>query len=348
MPGCGRGGLGLPKKSHVQVSFIIQRVRAAESPFQMDRHQLLKATERVPGPHDETQAIAALAEQASVEATWHDRARLDACSRHLAPGAPVYVSYIPGQTWKQALATCVAVRAVGLEPVPHVPVREFAGEAELERLVAELVTHAGVRRVLLIAGDRAEPLGPFAQSIDVMRSGVLTRYGIRQVAVAGHPEGHPSITTDELRRAEREKIRCAAEVGIELSFLTQFFFEPAPFMAWVRELRVQGVHARVVAGLAGPAKLGTLFKYAIRCGIGASIRALGTQPGALAELIGDRGPENIVRAVARATGDDPGIEPLGIHLYSFGGLERACAWIEAVANLRFAPDDKGGFLVDER
>ena len=102
-----------------------------------------------------------------------------------------------------------------------------------------------------------------------------------------------------------------------------------------------------MAGLAGPARLGTLFKYALRCGVGASIRALGARPSSLAGLVGERGPESMVRAIARARGE-PGIEPVGIHLYSFGGLERTRAWIGAVAHRRFALDDGGGFLVDER
>ncbi|HXX86712.1 MAG TPA: methylenetetrahydrofolate reductase [Casimicrobiaceae bacterium] len=301
----------------------------------------------VRGLEDEARTIAALAQQASVETTWHDRDRFDACSRHLARGTPMYVSFIPGQTWERTLSTCVAVRAAGLEPVPHVPVRELRGQAALEHLAAELVDRANVGRVLLIAGDRAKPLGPYAQSLDVLRNGVLARYHIRQVVVAGHPEGHPSVSISELRRAEREKLRFAAEAGIELSFLTQFFFDHAPFLAWVRELRAHGVRARIVAGLAGPARLATLFKYALRCGVGASIRALGARPSSVAVLVGERGPESIVRAIARAR-REPGIEPVGIHLYSFGGLERTCAWIGAVARCRFALDDQGGFVVEER
>src|SRR5262249_44491684 len=157
---------------------------------------------------------------------------------------------------------------------------------------------------------------PFSQTLDVLQSEALARYGIRQVMVAGHPEGHPRISAAELRRAEREKLACAADKGIELGFLTQFFFEAAPFVAWVRMLRAQGVRAPIVAGLAGPARLGTLFKYALRCGVGPSIKALGARPGSLAGLIGERGPESVVRAIARAAGEDH-IEPVGIHLYSF-------------------------------
>ena len=278
--------------------------------------------------------------------TWHDSVQLDACRAFLTLGTLMYVSHIPGQTWRETLSTCVAVRGSGLEPVPHLPVRELTNEAVLETLLQELVAQAGVRRVLLIAGDRAAPLGPFSQALDVLRSEFLARYGIREVAVAGHPEGHPRIPASELHRAEREKLACAADAGIELEFLTQFFFEPAPFLDWVRELRASGVRARVVAGLAGPAKLSTLFKFALRCGVGPSIRALGMRPGSFTGLVGERGPESVVRAIARAAGES-GIASVGIHLYSFGGLERSCAWIGAVARGRFKLDDAGAFIVDQ-
>jgi methylenetetrahydrofolate reductase (NADPH) len=295
----------------------------------------------------EQQAIAALAQAASVEMTWHDCVHLDECRDFLPPGTPMYVSHIPGQSWRETLSTCVAVRAAGLEPVPHVPVRELTDETALENLLAELVAQAAVRRVLFIAGDRSKPLGPFSQALDVLQSGQLERHGIRQVMVAGYPEGHPRISASELRRAEGDKLAWAVDAGIELEFLTQFFFEVPPFIAWVRDLRAKGVRARIIAGLTGPAKLATLFKYALRCGIGPSIRALGARPGSLAGLAGERGPERLVRAIAHAAAEG-GLEPIGIHLYSFGGLVRSCAWIDAVAHDRFALDDAGAFALDSR
>jgi len=173
---------------------------------------------------------------------------------------------------------------------------------------------------------------------------MLARNGIREVAVAAHPEGHPRIAENELRRVEQEKVAYAAQQGIELTFVTQFCFEAEAFLSWARELRASGVRARIVAGLAGPASLATLFKFALRCGVGPSVRALGARPGTLAGLIGDRGPESVVRAIARAAAE-PGIEPVGIHLYSFGGLARTCAWIDAVAHCRFELDEEKGFIV---
>jgi len=297
------------------------------------------------GLSGEQQAIAALAQAASVEMTWHDSVHLDACRNFLSPGTLMYVSHIPGQTWQETLSTCVAVRAAGLDPVPHVPVRELTDEAALENLLAKLVAQAAVRRVLLIAGDRSKPSGPFSQALDVLQSGQLERHGIRRVTVAGHPEGHPQISTGELRRAERDKLAWAADAGIEIEFLTQFFFETAPFISWVEDLRAKGVRARILAGLTGPAKLTTLFKYALRCGVGPSIRALGARPGSFVGLVGERGPERLVREIAHAAAGG-GLESIGIHLYSFGGLAQSCAWIDAVARGRFALDDAGAFTVE--
>jgi methylenetetrahydrofolate reductase (NADPH) len=289
--------------------------------------------------------IAALARAASVEMTWHDVPQLDACRRLLIPGSSVYVSHIPGLSWEQSIATCAAVRSAGLEPVPHVPARELSDVAELRGLLQALVAQAGVQQLLLIAGDRDRPVGAFSQALDLIVSGELARAGIRRIAVAAHPEGHPRIAEGELRRVEREKLARAAERGIELAFVTQFFFESAPFLAWLRALRAGGVRAPVIAGLAGPARLSTLFKYALRCGVGASLRALGSRPSSIAGLIGERGPELLVREIARAAADDQ-LAPMGLHLYAFGGLTRTCAWIDAVARGRFELGESGFALAE--
>ena len=254
----------------------------------------------------------------------------------------MYVSFVPGQSWRDTVAACAAVRDCGLEPVPHVPAREVGSAAELDSILAALVSSSGVKGVLLIGGDRVRPAGPFAQALDVMRSEALERHGIREISMAAHPEGHPRIAAAELRRSEQEKADLAARSGIDLTFLTQFFFEADPFVAWARELRARGVRARIVAGLAGPARIATLFKYAARCGAGASIRALGARPSSIASLVGERGPERMVRALAAAA---PEIDLAGIHLYSFGGLERTCAWLDGAAHRRLALDNDGSFRI---
>lgn len=262
--------------------------------------------------------------------TWHDADQLERCRSLLMPGTAVFVSHLPAQTWRQTIETCVAVRAHGFEPVPHVPVRRLADVTALERLVADLVARAQVSRVLLIAGDAPEPAGAFSATLDALRSGVLAAHGIDHVFVAGHPEGHPQVADTELRRAERHKVAFAVAHDLELTFLTQFFFDAEPFLAWAQRLRGEGVQARLVAGLAGPARLTTLFKYAVRCGVGPSIRALGVRPKLFGKLAGERDPEPIVRAIARVAANGA-LGDVGIHLFSFGGLARTCEWLHALA-----------------
>ena len=279
----------------------------------------------------ERQDVAALARAASVEMTWHDVDQLGSCQSLLAPGTAVFTSHLPGQTWQQTLETCVAIRSHGFEPVPHIPVRRLADAAAFERLVTGLVGGAKVARVLLIAGDSLESIGPFSATLDALRTGVLAAHGIRRIFVAGHPEGHPQLADDDLRRAERDKLGFAAANGMELTFLTQFFFDAAPFLAWARMLRSQDVHARLVAGLAGPARLTTLFKYAVRCGVGPSIRALGARPAMFSKLTTERDPEPIVHSIVRARSAGE-VGEVGIHLFSFGGLAHTCGWLHALAS----------------
>jgi len=290
------------------------------------------------------QTITQLAQTASIEINFQDVKHLEASRAFLAPGTRVFVSFLPKQSWADTQSACRAVRAAGFEPVPHIPVRLMPDESTLDRNLGELVGEARVREVLLIAGDYAQTTGPYATVSEVLRTGLLGRHGLKKVSVAGHPEGHPAVGLEEIRRSEREKAALGAEAGLDLALVTQVVFEHAPFLQWTAELRANGVRSRIVAGLAGPASLTTLFKFAMRCGAGASVRALGVRPTSMMKLIGDRGPEDIVRGLAEARAASRA-DFTGIHLFCFGGFLRACEWLHKVAGGRFTLDDRGSFSV---
>jgi methylenetetrahydrofolate reductase (NADPH) len=289
-------------------------------------------------------SIVELAREASIELNIQDVVHLPASRALLPPGQRIYVSFLPKQSWRQTVAASVAVRSAGFEPVPHLPVRLMRDQATLEQTLLELVAQAKVQEVLLIAGDYDSAVGPYANVSDVLRTGALERAGVRRVSLAGHPEGHPKVALDVIRNAEREKLQLAAIAGLTPRFLTQFFFESEPFFAWIEELRRDGIQVETVAGLAGPSRLATLFKFALRCGAGPSIRALGARPSSFAKLLGDHGPESLVRtlAAARLRGET-GFS--GIHLFCFGGFLRSCEWLNAIAGRRFRLID-GGFAQD--
>jgi methylenetetrahydrofolate reductase (NADPH) len=290
------------------------------------------------------QAIVQLAREASIEISVQDVRHLEASQALLASGTKVYVSHLPKQTWRQTEAACRAVRAAGFVPVPHLPVRLIADEDTLDRTLAQLVGRAQVEEVLLIAGDYAEATGPYSAVADVLASAALEKHGLKRISLAGHPEGHPKVGLDELRRAEREKVMLATQAGLEVTLVTQFFFEHTPFLHWAGELRAQGVRARIVAGLAGPAGLATLIKFAVRCGVGPSVRALTARPSSFMHLIGEHGPEHVVRGLAQARSNG-GVDFSGIHLFGFGGYLRTCEWLHRVADGRLRLNGHGGFDV---
>ncbi|MGH8176578.1 MAG: methylenetetrahydrofolate reductase [Steroidobacter sp.] len=289
-----------------------------------------------------TQTIALLAQEASIELNVQDLRRLPASRAFLPRGKRIYISHLPRQTFQQTLAACAEVSKAGFDPIPHVPVRLLDSHTTLDRLLDEAVRHSGVNEILLIAGDYREPLGPYATVADVLRSGSLNAHGLGRVSLAGHPEGHPKISIEEIRSAEAEKAALAAAAGLRTTFVTQFFFEAKPYRDWVESSRAAGVRARLIGGLSGPASIATLFKFAMRCGVGPSIRALGARPTSFTRLIGEYSPDKVMRELAAARSCDAS-DFDGVHLFCFGGYLRTCEWLHGVANAHFRLGEQGGF-----
>jgi methylenetetrahydrofolate reductase (NADPH) len=289
-------------------------------------------------------AIVQLAREASIEINVQDAAHLQEARKLLPAGTRVFVSHLPKQAWQATVSACKDVRAAGFEPVPHVPVRLLPNAETFDKLLGDFVAEAQVRDLLLISGDYPQAEGPFSTVAEAMQTGLLKKHGMANLSVAGHPEGHPKVALEEIRRAEVEKATLAQQSGLQLSLVTQFFFEHQPFLNWVAELRKSGVKARIVGGLAGPAGLTTLFKFAVRCGAGPSIRALGARPTSLMKLVGERGPETVVRGLAEAKVAGT-TDFAGVHMFCFGGFLKTCEWLHAVASGRFKFDDRGGFEV---
>jgi methylenetetrahydrofolate reductase (NADPH) len=275
---------------------------------------------------------ARLAREASIEVSCMESGDIRAARDLLWSRQKVYVSHLPKQTWAQTTSVCAQAAGAGFDPVPHVPVRLVTSEQQLDDIFSAL-RDAGAVELLLIAGDYARPLGPYREVMQVLRTGKLQKYGFTRVSVAGHPEGHPSVPMDEIRRAQLEKSRVAAADGLEVTLVTQFFFEASPFIGWARDLRAAGAGARIVAGLAGPAKIVRLLQLARHCGVGPSIRALSSRPKSMLKLVSDRSPEDVLLELATQRQRQPALFD-GIHLYSFGGFLRTAAWLRQYSELQ--------------
>lgn len=257
---------------------------------------------------------------------------VDAAVERLAPRTEVFLAWIPGANPMDMVGPAVRLRRADLVPVPHIGARHLESAAQLERLAGRLAVEAGVDRVLIIGGDRTSPAGPYDSSLTVMQTGVFQKAGIHRMAIAGFPEGNPNISQTALDEALTEKISFARLDGLQLSIVTQFCFEANPIVEWLKHLRARDIDIPVRVGLAGPAGIVTLVRYAVRCGIGNSLHVLTEHPS-FAKLLTEKGPEPIIRGIATSAGrrNSPAL-PLGIaglHFYVFGGFNKTIEWINA-------------------
>ncbi|HMA70362.1 MAG TPA: methylenetetrahydrofolate reductase [Xanthobacteraceae bacterium] len=299
-----------------------------------------------PSVHSPTrpeQRIAAFAACASFEATRLALGDIEALRIGIAPKTPIYVSAVPARPLVTQIDTAIRLAAAGFEPVPHIVARGFASGTELDRHLGRLADEAGVRRVLVIAGDFAAPLGPFHTAIEVIESGLLHARGITEVGIAGYPDGHPRLAAIDLDRALAAKVEAAAETGLAVHIVTQFGFSAPAIVNWIRRLRDQGIDLPVRIGLAGPATLSGLMRYARICGVTASAQGLVRHTGLAKHLFGMVTPDTVLRPLAEAAAALGEVSP---HIFSFGGLAAAIRWVAAAAAGRIALNRADGFTVE--
>jgi methylenetetrahydrofolate reductase (NADPH) len=210
----------------------------------------------------------------------------------------------------------------------------------LDGVLSRLAGEAGVRRVLVIAGDREAPAGEFRSALELIDGGALRRHGMVEIGIAGYPDGHPRIPQPELDRALADKVRAAETVGIKVHIVTQLCFEAGAILNWIARLRAFGLEQPVRIGLAGPTGLAALLRYAQRCGVRASAQMLARQAGLMRQLFALAAPDALVRAIAAARGTRP-LGEVAPHFFSFGGLLRTARWAQAAAERRLVLENDG-------
>lgn len=274
---------------------------------------------------DATGDFSAMLAQASVEVSSSGH-QLDDLREHFAQGIDVSITFLPGDNYLRNVETASALRRAGFNPVPHIAARELHSRAALEDFFRRLRGEADVSRILLIAGDVAIAKGPFKSSREIATSGLIEPHGFARVSVAGHPEGHPWLDPPQMVKALAAWRDWGSERQIGIEIVTQFCFETAPILDWLGELKIAAVDLPVVIGLAGPASPATLMKFALRCGIGNSIRAVRNQIGRYGRLLTETGPDEVVRGLEAAPKVTTS-QISGFHLFPFGGLRKAAHWL---------------------
>jgi len=262
----------------------------------------------------------------SLEMTAKELDGLREAAPHIRPGTQVAVTFLPGEEMEQRVEAAKLVRELGFEPIVHLSARRLTSHEELDNYLARITGEAGVKRVFLIAGDPSEPEGPFADSLQVIESGLLEKHGIAIAGVGGHPEGHPNVSKDDLWVWMERKIAALRERGIVPLVVTQFAFDDDAIVEWVGEMRARGIDVPVRLGVPGPAGIKRLLGFAKRCGVGASANVMKKYGVSITNLIGSAGPDKLVGSLdAKLNDEEHG--RVRLHLYPFGALTASAEWI---------------------
>ena len=246
----------------------------------------------------------------------------------LPAGTRVYIAHIDGTPIDDMVATAARLRREGFDPMPHFPARLIASRDVLANWIDRYKAEAGVTQALLLGGGVNTPAGDYTSAMQMLETGLFA--GFTHLHVAGHPEVNRDIDADGGDRIAMQALKLkqdwAARSDAKMAIVTQFAFEAEPIITWVDKLARLGITLPVHIGVAGPAKLQTLVKYAIACGVGPSLRVLQRRARDVTKLLMPLDPGDLLGALAahKAANPDFGIE--SVHFFPLGGIKASAAW----------------------
>jgi len=291
--------------------------------------------------------IAKSASDWSIEVTPAGATKIESFAGILDEGTTVNVTFLPGSDPLDTIATAKRLADDGMNAVPHIAARSLQNKEQLDDLLKRMTSEANVREVLVIGGGVDNPVGEFDCTMQVLKTGLIQKYGITHIGVSGHPEGSPDISADQLAQAISQKNEFARKEGLSLYMETQFCFDPAAVLAWEKTIRQAGNQLPIRIGIPGPATIKTLFRFAQISGIGPSMRFIAKQARNVAKLMTVQSPHELLAGLAEGMAADNKCLLQHFHYYPFGGFAKTAAYAKAVeqGNIRLLP--KGGFEVQD-
>ena len=247
----------------------------------------------------------------------------------LPKGTRVYIAHIEGTPIEDMVATAKRIAREGFDVMPHFPARIIHDKATLADWIKRYQTEAGVKQALLLGGGVNTPAGDFESSMQLIETGLFD--GFDRLHVAGHPEGNKDIDKNGgdaiVLAALKWKQAFSERSDAKMAIATQFCFEADPVIAWANRLAEAGVHLPIHIGVAGPAKLQTLIKFAISCGVGASLRVLQKRAMDVTKLLLPYEPTEFIAGLAAHKTANPAFGIEQVHFFPLGGIKTNAAWV---------------------
>ena len=251
--------------------------------------------------------------------------------RDLLPaGTRVYIAHIEGTPIEDMVATAARLSDEGYNVMPHFPARIIKDAAMLEDWISRYQHDAGVKQALLLAGGVTNPIGEFHSSMQLLETGLFDKAGFTNLHVAGHPEGNKDIDPDGSDKMVMEALRWKQafndRTDADIALATQFCFDAKPIIEWADRLTAEGITLPIHIGIAGPAKLQTLIKFAIACGVGPSLKVLQKRAMDVSKLLLPYEPTDVIAELAAHKAANPDFNITNVHFFPLGGIKTNAQW----------------------
>ena len=266
----------------------------------------------------------------SIEVMPRTAEKIPSCRDLLPLGTRVYIAHIEGTPIEDMVATAKRIAAEGYAVMPHFPARIIKDKDMLGDWIARYQGEANVTQALILAGGATKPHGDFDSSMELLESGLFDKAGFTRLHVAGHPEGNKDIDPDgtnlNVDAALQWQQKFSERSDAEMALATQFAFEAGPIIEWANAIKAAGVDIPIHIGIAGPAKLQTLIKFAIACGVGASLKVLQKRAMDVTKLLLPYEPTDVITQLAAHKAKNPDFNISHVHFFPLGGIKTNANW----------------------
>jgi len=215
--------------------------------------------------------------------------------------------------------------------MPHFPARIIKDKATLSEWITRYQGEAGVNQALLLAGGVSKPHGEYESSMDLLETGIFDKTNFKNIHIAGHPEGNKDIdpdgTTVNVDAALHWKQNYKNKTDAKMAIATQFTFEADPIIKWAKSIKNAGIDIPIHIGIAGPAKLQTLIKFAIACGVGPSLKVLQKRATDVTKLLLPYEPIEVLSQLADHKAHNSDFNIASVHFFPLGGIKTNAKWV---------------------
>ena len=268
----------------------------------------------------------------SIEVIPRSASKIESFAEILPKDTRVYIAHIQNEEIGAMVATAKRLTEEGFNVMPHFPARMIKNIAMLNDWIDMYHNEAGVDEALLLAGGSTSPLGDFNSSIQLIESGLFDKAGFKRLHIAGHPEGCRDIDPDggikNVSEALSWKQEFSKRTDASMAIATQFCFDAGVVKQWANNIKRDGIDIPIHIGIAGPAKLQTLLKFSVECGIGASIKVLNKRAKDLTKLLLPYEPTKILQDLADFKFKDFNLNIEKAHFFPIGGIKKTVDWLK--------------------